>query len=355
MNSNNSKLIAYVGTYTNSDSKGIYKLTINRESRKIENVDLVAELDNPTYLTIDKTNKYLYSTIKVGDKGGVAAFSIDNTNGALNLINYQLSKGSAPCHVNLDNSGKYLFAANYHKGLVEVFPLREDGGIETASSTIAQSGFGPKKERQEKSHVHYVGMTPDEKNLCAIDLGTDELVVCDFQEGDLLKSKELSLFFTPGSGPRHMDFHPNRKFAYIVTELSGEIITLEYCTSDSSFKAIQYISTLPKDFNFENLGSAIHISLDGKYLYSSNRGHDSIAIFSIDVSTGMLQFVSHISTEGNHPRDFQIDPTGSLLLVANMNSNNIVTFKIDKNTGMLTKQGEETNIPSPVCVKFLNT
>ena len=347
------KHIAYIGTYTTDESKGIYKLILDGASSNIKSVKLVAELDNPTYLAIDKTNKYLYVTVKKGDEGGVAAFSIHPSTGDLTMINHQLSSGSAPCHVNLDDNNKYLFSSNYHKGLLEAFPLREDGSIEATSSSILQTGFGPNKHRQEKAHTHYVSLTPDQKYLCATDLGTDELIVSSFENGNLVKSEELSLHLNPGSGPRHIAFHPNRKYAYILTELSSEVITLEYSEATSKFKILQYIAALPKDFTDESIGSAIHISPDGKHLYTGNRGHDSISIFKIAPS-GLLELVSHMPTGGNHPRDFEITPDGNFILVANMNSNNILCFSVDKNSGMLSKQESEVALPNPVCIKFLN-
>lgn len=349
MNEKNAKLVAYVGTYTTGESKGIYSFTIDATSGKIDEVKLVAKLENPTYLNIN--NQYIYSVIKVGEAGGVAALSINRLTQSLELLNYQVSDGKPPCHVSLDCKNSYIFSANYHKGNVEVFPISEDGSISAASSIVAHEGSGPNKERQEKSHVHYVSLSPDEKYLCTIDLGIDKLVVYTFNNGTLSKLKDISL--KPGCGPRHIDFHPNGKFAYIITELSSEIIALEYSPSKCNFREIQYISTLPDSYNNENLGGAIHISPDGHYLYASNRGHDSIAVFSIDSLSGKLKLISHSSTEGLYPRDFSIDPTGRFLIVANQNSNNIVTFLIDKATGKLTQINDSAFIPNPVCIKFL--
>lgn len=347
------KFTAYIGTYTNGESKGIYRLIMD-EQGKIEDLKLAAELDNPTYLTISKDNKYLYSVIKIGDKGGVAAFSIDAETEELQLINYQVSEGSSPCHVSLDNENKYVFSANYHRGLVEVFPIAEDGGVKPPSSIAIHEGSGPNKERQESAHVHFVSLTPDQNYLCAVDLGIDKVVVYDFKDGLLSKAEELSLSLKPGCGPRHMAFHPKGKFAYVVTELSNEIVILEYCEANPEFKQIGYISTLPDNNEGESFCSAIHISRDGKYLYAANRGHNSIAVFIIDDSTGMLELVGHRSTEGQFPRDFIIDPTGRFILASNQNSNNLMTFSIDKETGLLTRTGSEATVPNPVCTKFLN-
>jgi 6-phosphogluconolactonase len=348
----NNKFTAYAGTYTNGVSKGIYRLTLDTEKKKIEAVKLVAELDNPTYLTISKDNKYLYSVIKIGDMGGVAAFSIDSFTGDLEFINQQVSKGSAPCHVSLDNENKYVFSANYHRGIVEVFPIDEDGGVREPSSVAVHEGSGVNKERQEKPHVHYSSLTPDQKYLCAVDLGIDKIAVYGFEDGLLSKVENLFITIKPGAGPRHMDFHPNGKFAYVNTELSGEVLSLEY--SDNGFIELGYISTLPEDYKGEIAGSAIHISMDGKYLYSANRGHDSIAVFTIDESSGMLNSVDNTNTGGAFPRDFAIDPTDRFILAANQNSSNVILFAIDKENGKLAAVGNEVSIPNPVCLKFLN-
>lgn len=351
---NNFKFISYIGTYTTGESKGIYKVTVDTKDKKIENAELAAEIENPTYLAISSDNKYLYSVMKKDDMGGVAAYSIDTSTGKLNLINYQLSKGSSPCHVSLDKENKFLFSANYHRGIVEVFPIGENGEIKPNSFVIKHEGSGPNKERQEKAHIHYSSLTPDQKYLCAVDLGIDKVALYAFDNGKLKKEERLSKKLKPGCGPRHMEFHPNEKFAYVITELTSEIITFEYSLKDNTLNEIEYISTLPENYRGESIASAIHISCDGKYLYAGNRGHDSIAIFSIDSVTGRLKLISHISTEGSFPRDFEIAPNGDFILAANQNSSNILIFDRDKNTGKLTKGLNEIFVPNPVCIKFLN-
>jgi 6-phosphogluconolactonase len=346
----NSRLKAYVGTYTNGESQGIYSFTFNLSSEKIENIKLEAKLDNPTYLTITSDNKFLYSVIKEGAAGGAAAFEINGEQ--LKSINNQLAEGSSPCHVSLDKANKYLFTANYHKGEATVYPINEDGSLTEASALVRHDGSGPNKARQDKPYAHYSTLTPDEKYLCVIDLGIDKLMIYSVGNGKLEKHKELSL--KPGCGPRHMAFHPNEKYAYILTELSAEIVALQYDNKEGSFSIIEYVPTLPADFTEENTASAIHLSPDGKFLYASNRGHDSIAVFSIDNSTGKLQFVAHTSTEGSAPRDFAITPEGDYLIAANQFSSNLVPFSIDKATGKLTRTGDVVSLPNPVCIKFLS-
>lgn len=350
MSIKNNKVKAFIGTYTTGEGKGIYSLQLDLITGVIDDVKLEAELGNPTYLNIDKNSRYLYSTIKKEKSGGVAAFSINPDTMNLKLLNYQVSEGSSPCHVSINSNNTYVFSANYHRGIEEVYPIIEDGSVEKTVSTAVHKGSGPNKERQEKPHVHFSALTPDEKYLCTIDLGIDKLIIYTLKSGILSKHEEIAL--KPGCGPRHMDFHPNGKFAYIVTELSSEVIVLEYDSLKGSFKELQYISALPSDFHGESLGSAIHISLDGKYLYSSNRGHDSIAVFKIDSLTGQLTLVSHTSTDGKHPRDFNIDPIGKFLIAANRDTNNVVPFLIDKISGKLTQVNSGVSIPSPVCIKF---
>lgn len=341
----NNKLTAYVGTYTKGDSEGIYKFIFDFETSDIEEITLVAVVGNPTYLSIDKDNRYIYSVATTDNAAGVAAYSIISSNRELEYINSKLFEGSSRCYVSLDEDNKYLFSANYHQGEVSVFPLNSDGSLLNPSSIVKHEG---------PSHAHYISLTPDGKHVCVVDLGIDKIVGYDFDNGNLVKSDKLTLSLKPGSGPRHMVFHPNSKFAYVITEFSSEVVALKYDASVSKFKVLQYISALPECFSGESAGGAIHISSDGKFLYTSNRGHDSIAVFKVDEATGKLQLVDHTLTQGSHPRDFSIDPTGRYLIVANMNTNNVIPFLIDKETGKLTQANEAVTIPSPVCIKFLN-
>lgn len=346
-------IIGYIGTYTGGDSKGIYRFSFDTEAGVVGDVWPVAELENPTYLTISRDNKHLYSVGKLGEEGGVFSYLLDKHSGDLRPINHKVFNGSSPCHINLTEDGKYLVTANYHKGSVDVFPIGGDGSIEERSYSVIHAGSGPNKERQEKPHTHFAAISPDNRKLCVIDLGIDKFAVYDFIEGTLRGNNELSLHVTPGCGPRHMDFHPNKRFAYIITELSNEIIVLEHAANDRAV-VVQQILTLPEGYREESLGSAIRISSDGNYLYASNRGHDSIAVFKVDSGTGKLELVEHVPTGGEHPRDFNFDPTENFILVANKNTDNIIVFKRDKATGRLTKTSERMKVPSPVCIKFMH-
>lgn len=346
------KYKGYIGTYTKGESKGIYSFTLDAEAAAISELKLAAELENPTYLTISANNKHLYSVVKEGDQGGVAAFTIEEDTGALTALNSQLSTGAPPCYVSVSPQNQYLFTANYHKGTVECFPLRENSGsIHPVSSIVEHTGSGP-DPRQEKPHTHYSALTPDEKYVVVVELGSDRIYTYEVNEGIL---KEIStLAVSPGSGPRHLTFHPNGKFAYVMTEFSSEVLVLAYNSEDGSFTELQSQSTLPDDFAENNQGSAIHISSDGKFVYAGNRGHNSIALFSVDAQTGKLQFVERISTEGDWPRDFALDPSEKFLLASNQESSNLVLYARDAESGRLTLLTADIKVPHPVCVKFLH-
>lgn len=345
-----SKIKGYIGTYTKGESKGIYSFTLHTTKGLLGEVKLVAEVEDPTYLSISDDQETLYSIAKKDSQGGIASYAINKADGALDFINMQVTEGASPCHVSIDHNEKHVLSANYHKGSLEVHPVK-NRVIEHVTSVILYEGKGPNSERQEKPHIHFSGFTPDQKYVVAIDLGTDKLDTYKLQELTLTKVQSLSL--APGCGPRHITFHPNGKFAYVMTELSNEIIVLTYNSEDGSFKEIQYNLAVPIDYRFQNQGAAIHISADGRFIYASIRGHNSIAVFKVNEETGKLSLVEHVSTEGLWPRDFSLDPTEEFLVVANQESNNLSLFERDKETGKLTILQSDVPVPCPVCVKFL--
>jgi 6-phosphogluconolactonase len=349
---NNKKYIGYIGTYTKGDSKGIYSFTLDTNEAKIADIKVAAQLDNPTYLTISKDNSYLYSVAKKGKEGGVVAFSIEG-DGSLTEINSQMLSGSSPCHVSVDSKNRYAFSTNYHKGSVESYVINEENGsIQPPASSIKHEGSGP-DPRQEKPHTHYAGVTPDANYLAVVELGIDALITYKINiDGTLSKANLLPI--KAGSGPRHLVFHPNGKFAYIMTEFSSEVIGLTYYKEDGHFTEKQYISTLPADFSENNQGSAIHISSDGLFVYAGNRGHNSIAVFRVDQETGELSLVERISTEGDWPRDFMFDPTEKFIVASNQESSNLVLYSRDEESGRLTLIQSDIVVPYPVCVKFLD-
>ena len=350
--SNNGRFIGYIGTYTKGESKGVYTFTLNTANSKIEDVKVAAHLENPTYLAISENNRYLYAVSKEGESGGVAAFSLNESTGDLTAINSQVLAGSPPCYVSIDSENRYVFSANYHRGSVESHLInQEDGSIQPAVSVIIHEGNGP-DPRQEKPHTHYANVTPDEKYVAVVELGSDFLITYKVNK-DATLTEVHRFAIRPGSGPRHLVFHPNHKFAYIMTEFSSEVIFLTYHAEDGHFTANQSISTLPEDFKENNQGSAIHISSDGRFVYAGNRGHNSIAVFSVHPESGELTFVEHTSTEGDWPRDFVLDPSEKFIVASNQESNNLVLYSRDENTGKLTLLQSNVKVPYPVCVKFL--
>ncbi|WP_175987170.1 lactonase family protein [Bacillus sp. Marseille-Q1617] len=345
------KYIGYVGTYTKQESKGVYQFTLDTAKEEITDVKLAAEVDNPTYVTVSGDKKNLYAVSKEGENGGVTAFHVDPENGALTELNSDSTPGANPCHVSVDHESRTVVAANYHTKMVESYLTNEDGSLKELVSSIEHEGSGP-HERQEKPHMHYSGFTPDGKYVIAIDLGSDRIYTYSANQGELT---EVSVFETkPGSGPRHIAFHPNGKFAYVMTELSSEVLVLHYDESDGSFSEQQYIPTIPGNFNETNDGSAIHVSPDGHYVYAGNRGHNSIAVFKADQDSGELMFVEWTSTEGNWPRDFVMDPTGDFLVATNQKSNTMALFRRNKETGKLHLLQSGVKVPEPVCLKFLD-
>lgn len=345
----NQKYRGYVGTYTKSKSEGIYTFILDVEKEKIEDVKLASKVDNPTYLQVSSNNQFVYSVVKEGGSGGILACSLQSETGELTQLNKRLLEGAPPCHLDVNNN--FIVSGNYHEGTAVSYIVNNDGTLDSILSNIKHEGSGPNKERQEKSHVHFTGFTPDEKFVAVVDLGTDKLVTYKHEDGKLIEVHTLSL--NAGSGPRHLSFHPNGKVAYVMTELSSEVVTLSYDSETGEFTEQQYISTIPADFTANNQGSAIHVSLDGKNVYVSNRGHDSIAVFRV-LENGELQFVQHISTEGNWPRDFVLDPTESFILCSNQESHNLVLYKRNRDNGTLELLHSNTFVPEPVCVKFLN-
>lgn len=342
------KFIGYVGTYTRESSKGIYRFILDTEKGEISGVEVAAEVGSPTYLALSNDRKHLYSVAQKDDLGGVAAYEINNESGELQFMNEQLAVGAPPCH--LEITGSNLVTGNYHAGIVDLFQVNEQGELEVKSSSVQHEGSGP-HERQESPHVHYTAHTPDGKNIVVADLGTDELVTYKIENNELVKVHTLDV--KAGSGPRHIVFHPNGKTAYLLTELASEVVVLDYDAVEGRFTEKQYIAAIPEDFTETNDAGAIHISADGKFVYTSNRGHNSIAVFSVNEEDKGLTFVEHIPTGGEWPRDFIIDPSEDYLVVANQHTGNLVLFSRNQETGKLTQLDSEVAVPEAVCVKFL--
>lgn len=341
------KYIGYAGTYTRESSQGIYKFILDVERQKLEKVEVAAKVGSPTYLAITEDQKSLYSVAQDGETGGVAAYTIDQATGDLEKINQVLTEGAPPCH--LETYEGTLVTGNYHLGTVELHDI-SNGEVRDASSVSKHEGSGP-HERQEKPHVHYTARTPDGRYVVVADLGTDELTTYEVRNNELVKAQTLKV--KAGSGPRHVAFHPSKPVAYLLTELSSEVVVLDYDATDGSFTEKQYISALPEDYKGENDASAIHVSSDGKFVYAGNRGHNSIAVYQVNEETGELTWIENTLTGGEWPRDFVLDPSEKFLIASNQHTGNLVLFARDEETGKLTKLDSEVPVPEVVCVKFL--
>jgi len=356
------KYLFYVGTYTESGSKskGIYAYRYDAATQEITSLGLAAETTNPSWLALHPNGRFLYAVNEVQNyqgpnSGGVSAFSIDRSTGKLTFLNEVASRGADPCYVTVDQSGKYVLVANYTGGSIAVFPISADGKLGKASAFIQHTGHSLNPKRQEAAHAHSIDLSPDERFAFVNDLGLDELLVYKFDKskGSLKPNNPPFAKLDAGAGPRHFALHPSGQFAYVVSELASTVTAFSIQLKPGTLRRLQSISTLPEDFKGENDDAEIRIHPNGKFLYASNRGHDSIAVFAIDPATGTPTAVEHTPTGGKTPRSFEIDPTGRLLFAENQNSDNIVVFQIDEKTGKLTSTGKILDVGQPVCVKFL--
>jgi len=352
--------LVYVGTYTEdgSKSKGIYAYRYDAATSEITSAGLAAETVNPSFLAVHPNHRFLYAVNEVGNykgqkSGAVSAFAIDRVTGKLTLLNQVASKGADPCYIIVDKAGKYVLVANYTGGSVAVFPVADDGRLGEASAFVQHTGHGTNPERQEGPHAHSIDLSPDNRFAIVDDLGLDETIVYRFDKGTLIPNGPQFGKADPGAGPRHFAFHPNGKFAYVVNEMGTSVSVFAFDSNAGVLRPQQTISTIPKGFAEHNDDAEIEVHPSGKFLYASNRGHDSIAVFAIDANKGTLSLVEYASTKGGTPRSFEIDPTGSLLFAENEKSNNIVVFRIDQQTGRLTATGKVLEVVEPVCVKFV--
>jgi 6-phosphogluconolactonase len=353
--------IAYIGTYTTkTTSKGIYAYRFDASKGQLTPIGVAAETVDPSFLAVHPNGKYLYAVNEIGNfngevSGAVSSFAIDAKTGSLKFLNQVPTRGAGPCYVSLDKTGAFVLVANYDSGSIASFPVHFDGSLGTASGFVQHSGSGPNKERQEGPHAHWIGTSPDNRFALAVDLGLDQVIVYGFDGSTGVFAPRLSGFakVKPGSGPRHLAFSPNGKFAYVLSEIASTVTVFSYQAKTGDLSTLQVISTLPADFSRPNDAAEIAISPSGKFLYTSNRGHDSIAIFAINPKKGTLKSLGHVLTGGKTPRHFAIDPTGSYLLAENKDSNTVVVFHIDPATGSLTPTGQTIDVPSPVCITFV--
>ena len=356
------KYLAYVGTYTEegSKSKGIYAYRFDEDSGQITSLGLAAETTNPSFVALHPNGRFLYAVNEVqnykgANSGGVSAFSIDRSTGKLKFLNEVRSRGADPCYIMVDKAGKHVLVANYTGGSIAVFPVLADGKLGEASELVQHAGHGKDPKRQEGPHAHSIDLSPDNRFAFVDDLGLDELKVYkyDSARGSLTPNTPAFAKLDPGAGPRHFVLHPSGKFAYVVAEMGCTVTAFSVDLKQGTLHRLQTVSTLPKDFKGENDDAEIHIHPSGRFLYASNRGHDSIAVFAVDSQKGTLTEIEDVPTQGKIPRSFEIDPTGNFLFAENQKSDDIVVFRIDGNSGKLTATGQKLDVGSPVDVKFL--
>ena len=352
--------LVYFGTYTGKGSKGIYACRFRPSTGKLTRVELAAETVNPSFLAVDPAQHYLFAANEIGDyqgskSGSVSSFAIDRRSGKLSALNTVASRGADPCHLTVDNAGKHVLVANYTGGSVAVLPVKADGMLGEASDFVQHLGSSVDPNRQHEPHAHDVVLTPDNRFAVVADLGLDKLLVYrfDLEKGKLLPNDPPYGRVKPGSGPRHFALHPNGRWAYLISEMGNTITAFDWDGDKGSFHELQTISTLPKDFKGENSTAELAVHPTGRYLYGSNRGHDSIAVYAIDPAKGMLTSIEDVSTLGKEPRNFALDPTGAYLFAANQNSNTVVVFRVNSRNGRLTPSGEKVEVISPVCVTFV--
>jgi 6-phosphogluconolactonase len=349
--------LVFFGTYTLRRSEGIY--VYSWSSGDLEYHNKAVGVINPSYLAIDPGRRYLFAVNEVRDHdgrlgGGVSSFAIDRKTGKLTFLNQQPSLGGDPCYLTTDKTGRALLVANYASGTLAAIPVEGDGKLGSPTDFVQHIGPG-NHPRNPGPHAHCVEVDPTNRYVLACDAGLDKVLIyrLDASRGALEPSETPCIDLDPGTGPRHITFHPNGKYAYVITESGATIVAYDYDSRRGTLEELHAVPTLPEGFQERNSCADIHVEPSGRFVYGSNRGHDSIVIYAIDEDTGKLSYVGHESTQGRSPRNFTIDPTGTFLLAANQRTDNIVTFRIDPQTGRLTPTGAVADVPTPVCIKFM--
>ncbi len=356
------EMLVYVGTYTTRESfvdgkaEGIHTLRLDSASGELRPAGVTAPLVNPSFLVQHPSGRFLYAVNEVytAEGGAVSAFAVE-PGGALTLLNQQPSHGGAPCHLALDGAGRHLVVANYQTGSVAVFPIREDGRLAPASDVLQHVGSSVNPQRQQGPHAHSATFDPSYRFLLVCDLGLDKILVYRFDgtTGKLAPHATPWTSVRAGAGPRHLEFHPNGRWVYAINELDSTVDVFAFDGDGGTLQYLQTVPTLPPDYRGVNHCADIHVAPSGRFVYGSNRGHDSVAVFAVDQQTGQLAAVGHTSTQGRTPRNFAIDRTGGRLFVANQDSDSIVPFRVDPRRGMLEQAGPPVAVPTPVCLRLV--
>ena len=346
----------YLGTYTRGSSRGVYQARLDTHTGKLHSLQLVAELENPSFLALHPAKPVVYAVSETNNfegepAGAVSTLQRDPATGQLALLGQQTTKGAHPCHVSITPSGEYVMVANYSGGSIACYPVKEDGSLGPMSGFVQHEGSSV-SPRQKGPHAHSINSDAAGRFILVDDLGLDKVLIYRLEDGKFVPNDPAFATLAPGSGPRHLVFHPNGRFVYVINELLSTVTAFGYDPKTGKLREIQTIATLPKEFAGGNTTAEVCVHPSGKFLYGSNRGHDSIVTFRIDSETGELTLVGHTPSGGRSPRNIALDPSGRFLLAAHQNSDNVVAFRIDQETGMPKATGSELKVGSPVCVVF---
>jgi 6-phosphogluconolactonase len=355
-----SQFWVYVGTYTGGKSKGIYRCAFDAATGKLGEPELAAETLNPSFLALDPARHRLYAAGEL-DKfdgktsGCVTAFALDPASGALKQLNQKPSGGAAACHLVVDRRGKHVLVANYSGGNAAVLAIEDDGRVGEQTAFVQHKGKGDDPSRQEGPHAHSINLDAANHFAFVADLGLDRVFIYryDADKGTLTANDPPSVKIASKSGPRHFAFHPSGRYAYVINEMANTVTAMKYDAEKGTLTPIQTVPTLPAGYKKPSWTAEVQVHPSGQFLYGSNRGHDSITVFSLDEKTGELTATGLQADSIKTPRNFAIDPTGKYMLVANQDRDSILVFRIDAKTGALQATGEKVEVGKPVCVKFL--
>ncbi|NKB68607.1 MAG: beta-propeller fold lactonase family protein [Candidatus Latescibacteria bacterium] len=347
-----------IGTYTKGTSEGVYTYRLDPATGALSHACTMPG-DNPSFVALSPAGDHLYAINEIGQLngqpgGGITAYALDRSNGQLRQLNQQSTVGPGPCHVHIDATGRYALAANYGGGSACILPIAADGSLQPASDFIQHQGSSVNPARQQEPHAHMITTDPGNNFVFVPDLGLDKIVSyrLDLEAGKLVPHGPTAV--APGSGPRHLDFHPNGRWAYVITEILNTVIAFDYDAEAGTLSEKQTLSTLPAGYDQISHTADIHVHPSGRFLYGSNRGDDSLAIYTIDPDDGTLSLVDITSTLGPNPRNFAIDPSGTFLFAASQNEDRITTFTIDPDSGRLSANGQVAEVGAPVCMKLIS-
>lgn len=352
----------YIGTYNSPKSRGIYRARLDPATGHLSAPELAAEAQNPSFLVVHPQGPLLYAAerpvvyaVHETAPGSVSAYAVDRHEGALRLLNRQSSRGAGPCHLSVDRTGRYVLVANYGSGSVAGLPIQTEGRLGEATAFIQHTGSSVNRQRQEGPHAHWIATEPGNRFALVCDLGLDKVLIYRFDadKGTLQPHEPAFASLKPGSGPRHLAFHPGGQLAYVINELSNSVTAFRWEAARGSLRQVQTVPTLPPGFTGRNTTAEIAVHPSGRFLYGSNRGHDSLVVFSIDGQEGTLTVVQHQAAGGRTPRHFAIDPTGRWLLVAHQDSDTVSVFRIDPDSGRLSPTGPSVEVGRPVCLEFV--